>query len=369
MKFLRKLLSNLNASLIFKSTKFAKKCYPNPPKMKRFYYFLSLLLIVCFSCKVTYNSIPFDENNVADPPNYKDSSYWAVLPDKIPTQLIPFYKSESKDTQADVFFVYPTLLTDKKDTAWNADTNDTIFNQKILDKSVHYQASAWANAGRLFVPYYRQSHYRIYVEPYMSQSGNSYEIAYSDVKRAFEYYLEHYNNGRPIIIAAHSQGSAHCKRLLQEYFDGKPLQNKLIAAYLPGIRIKADEFKVLKPMLLPDEIGGYVSWNSYKRKRMPKKYDSWFKGAVTSNPISWNSQKNSNKQQHKGLLYNDDRIYPQSLAIEVKDGILWVSVPKVPKRFLMRFIKNYHFADINLFWEDIRLNVQERIQAYFNRIE
>ena len=101
----------------------------------------------------------------------------------------------------------------------------------------------------------------------------------------------------------------------------------------------------------------------------PKKFNSWFKGGVTSNPISWNSQKKSDKEQHKGLLYNDNQIYPQSLGVEVKDGILWVSVPKVPKRFLMRFVKNYHFADINLFWEDIRLNVQERIQAYFNKVE
>ena len=101
----------------------------------------------------------------------------------------------------------------------------------------------------------------------------------------------------------------------------------------------------------------------------PKKYDSWFKGGVTSNPISWNSQYKSSKEQHKGLLYEDDLIYPQSLNIEVKNGLLWVSVPKVPKRFFMRLIKNYHFADINLFWEDIRLNVQERIQAYFNKVE
>jgi hypothetical protein len=122
-------------------------------------------------------------------------------------------------------------------------------------------------------------------------------------------------------------------------------------------------------MLLPDEIGGYVAWNSYKRKRMPKRYQTWFKGGVTSNPITWDSQKITNKQQHKGLLYNNNKIYPQSLTVEVKNGILWVSVPKVPKRFLMRFIKNYHFADINLFWEDIRLNTLQRIDAYFSKSE
>lgn len=337
--------------------------------MKKYYYLLLLFIVFLSSCKVHYASIPFNENTLTTAPNYDDSKHWAVLPEKIPAQLKSFIKTDQNNQPVDVFFVYPTLLTDKKNDAWNAEINDSIFNQKILDKSIHYQASAWVEAGRLFVPYYRQSHYRIYVEPYISQSGSSYEIAYTDVKRAFEYYMEHYNNGRPIIIAAHSQGSAHCKRLLQEYFDGKPLQKQLIAAYIPGIRIMEDEFKVLKPMSNPDEIGGYVGWNSYKRKKLPKRYNSWFKGGVTSNPISWNSQKKSAKEQHKGLLYNDDQIYSQSLEVEVKDGILWVSVPKVPKKFLMRFVKNYHFADINLFWEDIRLNVQERIHAYFKKVE
>ena len=27
--------------------------------------------------------------------------------------------------------------------------------------------------------------------------------------------------------------------------------------------------------------------------------------------------------------------------------------------------QNYHFADINLFWEDIRINSKQRIDAYF----
>ena len=53
-----------------------------------------------------------------------------------------------------------------------------------------------------------------------------------DVKAAFQYYLEHYNNGRPIIIASHSQGTTHAKRLLKEFFDGTALQHQLVAAYL-----------------------------------------------------------------------------------------------------------------------------------------
>lgn len=336
--------------------------------MKRFNgYFILILILLLNSCKTTYLSKPFNEKTIPQKPNYSNSNYWAVLPSKIPEQLNAFINSDTVNLKADIFFVYPTLFIDKKNDAWNADVNDITLNQKILDKSIHYQASAWAKVGRIFAPYYRQSHYRIYVEPFKNYAKPSFEIAYSDIKSAFEYYLEHYNNGRPLIIASHSQGSILCKRLLKEYFDGKPLQKKLIAAYIPGTKVLETDFAVLKPMTKANDTGGYVVWNSYKKNKYPKKYETWFEGGITSNPITWNTEKETQKSQHQGLLYNDNKIYPQSIEIELTDGLVWVSLPKVKKRIYMFFIKDYHFADINLFWKDIQLNAQQRVDAYFNK--
>ena len=70
----------------------------------------------------------------------------------------------------------------------------------------------------------------------------AFELAYQDVKKAFEYYLEHYNNGRPIIIASHSKGSTHTIRLLKEFFDGKQLKEKLVMAYLIILYINMTEY-------------------------------------------------------------------------------------------------------------------------------
>ena len=36
----------------------------------------------------------------------------------------------------------------------------------------------------------------------------------------------------------------------------------------------------------------------------------------------------------------------------------------VPKRFLMSYIKSYHFADINLFWKDIEENSILRVNNW-----
>jgi len=45
--------------------------------------------------------------------------------------------------------------------------------------------------------------------------------------------------------------------------------------------------------------------------------------------------------------------------------LLWSSVPKIPGRILLSVVKNYHYADINLFWGDIQENAQERVNHWF----
>ena len=119
--------------------------------------------------------------------------------------------------------MYPTLNTEKEDIRWNVPINDKIQQGKVLNSSVLFQASAFTTSGKLYVPYYRQAHLRSYS---MLKNGGERALllAYADVKKAFETYLEKYNNGRPIIIASHSQGSTHTKFLLRDFFDKKPLQ-------------------------------------------------------------------------------------------------------------------------------------------------
>jgi len=315
------------------------------------------------SCKTTYNTLSFDSTAIPAAPDYANQKYWAVLPGQYPKELREIVVTESqKDT--DVFFVYPTLLTDKKDPLWNADVNREDLRKAVIEQSVKFQASAFAKAGNIYVPFYRQSHYKIYVPPYDKQEKDSRMIAYQDVKAAFQYYLEHYNQGRPIIIASHSQGSIMCGMLLQEFFDGTPLQKQLVAAYVPGVKFQDDKFKSLKKMEKPQATGGYLSWNTYKRKNYPPSYEKWYKGATTTNPVTWDNTAETNFDQHLGVLNVDGKIYPNALSLQVVDGLIWSSVPKIPKRFFLSFIKNYHFADINLFWKNIEQNAVNRVKAW-----
>jgi hypothetical protein len=298
-------------------------------------------------------------------PNYENAATWAVLPDSYPENLKQ-WQTNTSDLEADIFYIYPTLNIEKKDLRWNVSVTDSIQNVKVIDMAVYFQASAFLNAGKLYVPYYRQAHLRAYTN-YEKGGKEALNLAYSDVKEAFITYLEKYNNGRPIIIASHSQGTTHAIHLLKEFFDGKSLQKQLVAAYLPGIAIKKNEFKTIQIMTNPMENGGFVSWNTFKRNYYPKSYNEWFKGAEVSNPIDWDNSNESERPDHKGFLFTNDKIYKQALEVYVKDGILWTSLPHFPYRLLVLAKKRYHAGDINLFWEDIRENAVLRVESYLKK--
>jgi len=340
--------------------------------MKKIFFFLFALSAL--SCKTVYMTKPFTESEIPKPPDYSSLNSWIAHPEIKDSILSDFYPEDIDKLKADVFYIYPTLITDKKNNSWNADIYDKKQNDIIRSTAIQYQASAWAKAGKIYSPIYRQAHYRIFFEPYTNNGGLlAGEIAYNDIKSAFNYYINNLNNGRPIIIAGHSQGAVHCKMLLRDFFDGTELKDRLIAAYLIGTNIRENYFKELKPMYNPKENKGYVSWNTYRKNKNPREnfdpaYFSWKNNSVVVNPITWDNSTSTEFKQHKGLLFYNNKIYPNTIKIKVFDGIVWSNVPrKVPKRLLLSLIKNYHVGDINFFWKDISENAVIRTKNFFNK--
>ncbi len=334
--------------------------------MKNVKLVIVLFLIIIFaSCKSTYNTQKFSDKNSPSKPNYELESSWAVLPSKHPKEFAKYLPSENTILKADVFYIYPTLNTSKKDERWNVAITDKDQNDKVLNTAVLYQASAFATSGQMYVPFYRQAHYRSFNKKHKKGGDKALSLAYEDVKNAFQVYLKKYNNDRPIVIAGHSQGSRHAIKLLKDFFDEKPLRNRLIAAYIPGMRVAPNEFKTIKAMNSPEETGGFVSWNTFKKGSLPKNKD-WYKGSVTTNPITWDTSKTTTLNQHKGFLYSNGNLYCQALKIEITNGLVWSTNPKFPLRFFMSFLKNYHAGDINLFWLDIKKNSEFRVQNWLD---
>ncbi|NDP26031.1 MAG: DUF3089 domain-containing protein [Flavobacterium sp.] len=298
---------------------------------------------------------------LTDVVDYSLKNNWAVLPENY-SKTIKEYSVQNPQDSIDVFYVYPTLIVSPKDKRWNVSLEDTVQKNKVLNVAVRLQASAWGNSGSLYVPFYRQAHIRAYTN--LENGGETaLLLAYSDVKAAFEYYLKHYNHGRGIILAGHSQGSTHISYLLKDFFDGKPLQNQLVAAYIPGIGLDRNHFTTIPFMEQPDQIGGFVTWNTFKKKIDKNKY-KWFKGKVVINPVTWDTTSFAKRQLHKGFLYSNGKLYKNSFDTHTADGVIWISTPHFPYRYLLLTMPNYHSGDVNLFWEDIRENSLLRVHAF-----
>ena len=80
------------------------------------------------------------------------------------------------------------------------------------------------------------------------------------------------------------------------------------------------------------------------------------------NPISWTTDNTlSKKQNHLGILFRNHKIqYPNSITAYNHNSVVWIKKIQIPFEFFYRK-KNYHFADYNLFWMNIRHNLRKRL--------
>ena len=198
------------------------------------------------------------------------------------------------------------------------------------------------------------------------RSQEAFDIAYQDVKEAFEYYLKNYNNGRPIIIAGHSQGSKHAQRLLREFFDGKPLQKQLVEAYIIGFPTHENQFQFLKVSESADIFGGYISYSTFGQDSKIATIVPEYNNAVSVNPLNWTTEKIfvSGNQNKGSLSAKSGAIIHTVFGAKNNNGILEIQKPQ-EGNYVTMVMKNYHLHDYSLFYMNIRENVALRIKKYF----
>jgi hypothetical protein len=331
-----------------------------------------IALMSCSQSNYSKFGTVYEQEVLNEQPDYSQLSYWAAHPEKKnPSDSIPknIVSNNISDKNVDVFFIYPTSYLDTTlPTGWNAKLNDAKLNIYTDYSSILYQASVFNEVGKIYAPRYRQANINAYY-PKTSEDTlkaiAAFDFAYADVKKAFDYYLANLNNGRPIIIASHSQGSTHAIRLLKEYFDGKPLAKKLVAAYVVGMVLNPTTYQSLKACDKPNETGCICAWRTFEQGyEAPFVKKETFKSMVT-NPLSWNSQNTAvDRFSNEGsLLYNFNKLIPNVAGAINHEGVLWTPKPKFFGNFLIR-TQNYHIADYNLYYVSIRKNAAVRVSQY-----
>ena len=168
---------------------------------------------------------PFDPDHLPQAPEYGKDTSWLALP------------ANPNQYAVDVFWVYPTILHDESN--WLMDISSPELKAAAQNTIVR-QASVFTGQTNLYAPLYRQMNMAGIA---LSEGEISTISGYGkqDVERALNYYLEHYNNGRPFILAAHSQGSDILASLVVEKWGNLGVEKQLVAAYLIGWSITQDD--------------------------------------------------------------------------------------------------------------------------------
>jgi len=340
------------------------------------------LMRLAFVPKVEFRELPMKAGA-----GYSARELWIARPDISgnPALWTPPGVERTGSRRASVFFIHPTSFLER--TAWNAplDDEESQWRARLFVRS---QASAFNSVGAIWAPKYRQAAFGAFLTTEQN-ARRALDFAYRDVSAAWDAFLAQAPRDRPILLAAHSQGSLHLTRLLAERIAGRPEARRIVAAYVVGwpISMTAD----LPSLGLPAcerraQAGCILSWQSFGEPADPRMvtdvYDeSRSPGGIARagtrmlcvNPLTGNRGDSAPREANLGTLFpNDDFTEAEFRPREVPArcdvrGFLLIGEdsPELGGHVLPG--NNYHVYDYALFWANVRSDAEARVAAFLAR--
>ncbi|MBO0344297.1 DUF3089 domain-containing protein [Roseibium sp. CAU 1637] len=301
---------------------------------------------------------PVTDAVVPPPPDYEKAASWLAKPDN-PNQFA-----------VDILWLYPTVLYDQ--TEWLMDITRKDLVAGALE-SVDTEALVFSGQANLYAPLYRQMNLAGFDLP---EDQRDHLISYGedDARRALTYYMQHHNNGRPFIVAAHSQGSYVLTQLLVDHWGKLGIEDQLIAGYLIGWSITQEDLTdntAIKICDTPSETGCFVTYNSVAPGRQSAA-PMILKGAAVVNPLTWTREPTlARADLNAGTTFFDQQgnrqTYPGLASAQIVDDGLVVTAEgpfELDSTFFPKGV--YHSYDYSLFFENLKSNASQRIQAYLS---
>ena len=316
-------------------------------------------------------------------PDYSDPANWIARPDfsNDPARWLPDGIEAGRTGDAAVFYIHPTTYLQRD--RWNAPLHpagDTELRTRLFTQS---QASAFNHAGGIWAPRYRQAAFGAFLLS-SKDARQSLDLAYGDVQAAFERFTAEAGD-RPIILAAHSQGSLHLARLIKDKVAGKPIAKRVVAAYVVGwpLSVTADLPAMgLPPCAGPEQTGCVLSWMSFADPANPDLVLQSYLGSpgfaggkrrredlLCVNPVSGVRDGAVPPQGNPGTLVPSAdllsaRLEPGIVGAHCDRGLLIVDgqIPSLGPYVLPG--NNYHVYDYALFWGAIRRDAERRLAAW-----
>ena len=323
---------------------------------------------------------PFQTYAKPPAPDYALADSWMMRPD---INQDPF----DHPAPGDIFVVSPGLY--KGGEHWNLPTDVPRRREKLNHVIMPNYVAPYKIAGRVFAPYYRQAALYTFMTA-REDARRAQNLAYQDVKRAFEEFIRHSPPERPIVLVGHDQGASHVQRLLADFFQDD-LSGRLAAAYVIGHPLPLDKFEGELSQTPPCETdidtGCVIAFGAFmpNDRVIAQRFVTQrkvFEGRdyeqvenrplLCTNPLLWNrSIDYAPRRLHKGgvaAIGLDPDMDPAPLVkqtgAQCQDGILYVDTPK--SKILRRPIKfggKFRTLPSNLFYEDLRSNALARVSA------
>ncbi len=297
-----------------------------------------LSIAFCFiACAPKSDVIPME-------PDYGDTTQWYVA---------------DRGAAVDVFYIVSTECDDYTldgKTMHYADTrNDEI--RALLHGEMEGVDRLLAGELNYYSPYYRQ----VTMETYTSDSlvDARMPLAYGDVRRAFDYYLEHYNNGRPFILAGFSQGAMAVVDLLKAIDDAT--YGRMVAAYVIGYKV-TDTNAHIRPAQDSADLGVTICYNSVRDNScaIPILSDG---NLMAINPVNWRTDATP-------AMLVDPR-YGDTLTVALDTLSLLLHIDGYTRNdYMLPLIGcegNYHCLDLALFADCLRRNSALRARRAINQ--
>ena len=334
-------------------------------------------------------TISFEEAKApAAASEYEAASMWIARPDLAgdPARWLPegYAAAPAPGPKAAVFFIHPTSFLDK--SRWNApiDHEESQWRARLF---VRHQASAFNGVGEIWAPKYRQATFGAFLTT-KADAEEALDFAYRDVLAALDTFLRQAPEDRPIILAAHSQGSLHLIRLLRDRIANRPIAARIAAAYVVGwpISMTGD----LPSLGLPaceraGQSGCILSWQTFAEPADTKMVTDVYSASIAPggapranspmlcvNPITGNRSDASPAGRNLGSLVPNAALTEAEMVLAAvparcdPGGFLLIGdedrLPDFPAYVLPG--NNYHVFDYALFWANIRADAAARLANF-----
>lgn len=311
-------------------------------------FFSIISLFFLPGCSEETGEGPYGEGYVPEAPAYDSSEMWVTYP------------NDTDGRGADVFYIPSTWEFD-----WTTPEGlichyaDPSLAQHRADMKIEIDGVAdyMSEGNNFFSPFYRHITLDTWAtldEDLINERYSS--VSFLDVKNAFDYFMENFNDGRPFILAGFSQGGKSVVELMKVL---PPEQReRMVAAYVMGYKVTPADLSVapwIKGAQGAEDTGVTICYNSVSDVRYVKPIVA-APNECCINPVNWHTDGTP-------AILNDTI----TVTLDPTHNVLVVTGydgSSLPNILDILNVGDYHGAEPWLYSDCLRKNFKLRIRKF-----